>query len=186
VPTNGQDFPNTVLIYNVLNEQWESVDNFPTGIHTLVVANYASRRRLIAVTRTGNLFLMDERADGDDPNDANVPDVVQIEGEMVTRRYQFGVPLPKRFLRCVNSVVLEGGAELETRAKFLDPDSEQVLGTLLNGQAVAEDYSQKASIRRRGAGVELVFRDVAGRTTIRTVAVEALTSEPRMTTLTQQ
>jgi hypothetical protein len=162
------------------------VDNFPTGIHTLVVGNYANRRRLFAVTRTGNLFLLDERADGDDPNDSGVTDVVQIEGEMVTRRYQFGVPLPKRFLRCVNSVVLEGGAVLETRAKFMDPDGEQVLGTLTNADAVAEDYSQKTSIRRRGAGVELVFRDVAGRSTVRTVAVEALTGDPRMTTLTQQ
>jgi hypothetical protein len=186
VPTNGQEYPNSIFVWNALNEKWESVDNFPTGIHTLAVSNYGNRRRLFGVTRAGRLFLMEERADGDDPNDPAVTAVVQIAGEMVTRRYQYGVNLPKRFMRCVNSLVVEGGAGVRVSARFMDPDSEQVLGTFSNAASVAEDVSQKLSIRRQAAAVELVFQDVAGRTTVRTVAVEAVAGDPRMTTLTKQ
>jgi hypothetical protein len=186
VPIGESDSPNAIFVWNALNEQWESVDNYPTVLHSLVVGNYQNRRRIFGVSRAGKIMLLDEKETGDDPNDALADMVVPIEGELLTRRYQFGVNLPKRFLRCVNSLVLNPGAEVEVSAKFMDPDSEMSMGTLRNDGAEDEDFSQKLSIRHRAAAVEMRFKNLAGRTTIRTTAVEAVAADPRMTTLTQQ
>jgi hypothetical protein len=185
VPRVRSDFPNRMFVFNSLNDAWESVDDFPTAIHSLVVGTYQSRRRLFGVTRQGRIFLMDENDMGDDPNYADVPGQLAIPGELITRRYAFGVPLPKRFLRVVAGVDLRPDSEVETLVQIFEPDKELILGSLENEQAEAEDYALKYSIRSRGTSAQVRMRDVRGRSTIRTVAVEAVMSAPRTITRTQ-
>ncbi|MEI6036238.1 MAG: hypothetical protein WCS65_18380, partial [Verrucomicrobiae bacterium] len=80
IPTAGLDSPNTLIIWNALTGEWESVDNFSAPMTTLLVSDYADKRRLFGASRSGKLFLLEEREDGDDPADEATPGVVDIDG----------------------------------------------------------------------------------------------------------
>jgi hypothetical protein len=184
VPVGDAEYPNRIVVFNSLNEAWESVDDYPAELNTLVVSGYGRRRRLFGVSRAGLLFLLDENADGDDPTSLTVTERIPIPGRLVTRRYIYGNSLPKRILRSIVSVILEPGSAVETRVRMFDPDAELVLGNTANPGSEAEDYVQKLSVRRTGASAEVEIADVSGRSTVRTVVLEAVIPHDRRTTRT--
>ncbi len=172
VPLGEAEEPNAKFVYNTLNQQWESADTYRTEIHTLLVGDWDGRRRLFAAGRSGKLFLLDERDDGDEQNSGTGIDVVP--GRMRTRRYSWGTPNPKRMLRVLVNAVLPAGAALEVYAVTYDPDARLLIGTLANAGAAEEDYAGKFSVRSRchQAEVEIVF--TAGRPLVRSVVAEAV------------
>ena len=54
-PVNGSLFNNSILVYNTLNQAWESIDTYPTGmsIDNFVPAFYNNKRRLFIVSNIG-------------------------------------------------------------------------------------------------------------------------------------
>jgi len=54
-PTNDAKVNNSILIYNTLNQAWESIDTYPTGmsIDTFVPAFYNNKRRLFICSNIG-------------------------------------------------------------------------------------------------------------------------------------
>jgi hypothetical protein len=76
VPTDGATRNNKILIYNTLNQAWESIDYYPTGLFSdnLILSAYINQRRLMIITnfagqdQYGGVFLSEEQADGDEFN----------------------------------------------------------------------------------------------------------------------
>lgn len=54
-PTGSSVFNNSILVYNTLNQAWESIDTYPTGmsIDNFVPAFHNNKRRLFIVSNTG-------------------------------------------------------------------------------------------------------------------------------------
>jgi hypothetical protein len=177
-PSTGTN--NGVFIYNQLNEQWESIDEYPFGIDNLIVAQRSGlNRRLFAASRAGKLFLLEDIERGDDPPDSTlgIDFFTVVTGRLKTRRYGMGTMTSKRFVRVLSDAVLPDTGAIRVTASMLNPDvSELLVPGLSNMTGLAEDYSLKLPIRRKAHYCEIDFETTAGRPEIRTVSVEAALS----------
>ena len=186
IPTAGQDSPNTLLIWNALTGEWESADNFPAPMTMLLVSDYMDKRRLFGASRAGKLFLLEERLDGDDPASEHTAEIVEIEGQLTTRRFSSGDMLGKRWLRAVAGISLPAGAGVSVQLNTYDPESQLVIGSLKNSASATEDYVAKMSARSRGATAEVVISSTGlGRPVIRTCQVDLAVARPSLQTATE-
>jgi hypothetical protein len=96
---------NTVLVYNILNKGWESIDTYGNG--NLRVLNYhiaqdGARNNLFLISPRGGLHQVDAReqpADVYSTNTLGESASAGIDYELVTRGYTFGSVARKRFSR---------------------------------------------------------------------------------------
>ena len=190
-PVDGTDVNNALFVYSALNEQWESIDEYPFGIDNLIVAQRGGlNRRLFAASRAGKLFLLEDIERGDDPPDSTlgIDYYTVVTGRLKTRRYGFGTMGTKRFVRALSDVVLPSTGSLTVKARMVNPDVEMTLVPgKTNDLPDAEDYTLKQPIRYKAHYVELEFETTAERPEIRTVSVEAaMPSLPQTETRTTE
>lgn len=190
-PVDGKDVNNALFVYSALNEQWESIDEYPFGIDNLIVAQRGGlNRRLFAASRAGKLFLLEDIERGDDPPDSTlgIDYYTVVTGRLKTRRYGFGTMGTKRFVRALSDVVLPSTGSLTVKARMVNPDVEMTLVPgKTNDLPDAEDYTLKQPIRYKAHYCELEFETTAERPEIRTVSVEAaMPSLPQTETRTTE
>ena len=190
-PVDGAGVNNALFVYSALNEQWESIDEYPFGIDNLIVAQRGGlNRRLFAASRAGKLFLLEDIERGDDPPDSTlgIDFFTVVTGRIKTRRYGMDTMTSKRFVRVLSDAVLPDTGAIRVTASMLNPDvSELLVPGLTNMTGLAEDYSLKLPIRRKAHYCEIDFETTAGRPEIRTVSVEAaLSSRPQTETRTSE
>lgn len=191
VPTrlaNGlpSDAPNTLFIYNMLNEAWESRDTYAFNLDQLVISDYGTERRLYAASRNGKLFLLDQYDSGldDQPTGSGT---YTVEGRLVTRRYGFGSLTRKRLTRTISSVVLPASSGAAMDAVTTDPDADFEILSLTNNGISLEDYTVKGPIRRSANLLDLRWRTTAGRPILRAITAEAtIDSLPKFGTTTEE
>ena len=79
MPTGSATRNNKILVYNTLNQAWESIDYYPTGLFSdnLILSAYINQRRLMIITnfagegQYGGVFLSEEQVEGDEFNTSN-------------------------------------------------------------------------------------------------------------------
>jgi len=174
IPTGDAEEPNSLLVFNTLNDAWESKDSFSIQVHNLIVSEYESRRRLFAAGRSGYLFLLEEREDGDSQNATD--EIDDIAGRLTTRRYSFGKYGPKRMQRALCNVFMPTGGALALSVNLYDPDQTLNLGSIENSGS-ADDFSVKRGIRTNAHHAEIDITTDGARPSIRSVAVEAIVTE---------
>ena len=166
-----------LLAYNALNEQWEYRDTFPASaaVNYIAVANYENLRRVFAMPRTGNLYLLEENESGDDDNAAGAANATNpTTGRIVTRRFDFKDMHSKRFLRTIADVVIPSGATITTKINTINPDQDEVaVNTLTNSSATEEDYNMKSPVRFKSHAAEVIYETSGGRPEIRSASIEA-------------
>jgi hypothetical protein len=167
---------NTLLSFFLLNDGWESVDAF-TGLDgvQLVKALYNNKERLFCASEgAGVLFLLNEKKDGDDPADSDLP-IVEITGTGLARRYICGDSFnPKRFVRFKSLVNLAANGSAAATAFYLNPETTQPLSTTI--ATTAEDYALKLPLRNRAHAVDMQMALTKPDSEWRNCAVEATTS----------
>jgi hypothetical protein len=163
-----------VFAYNSLNDLWEYRDSYPSSasINELLVGNFSNRRRVFSVPRSGNLYILEDRENGDDDQATGTATNPTV-GRIRTRRYGFGDMHSKRFLRTVADVVIPAGASVTTKIVTINPDTEETIGTLTNSGASSEDYNMKAPIRFKAHSAEVIYETSGGRPEIRSASIEA-------------
>ena len=163
--------------YNALNEQWEYRDTFPaaSAVNYIALANYDSLRRVFAIPRTGNLYLLEENESGDDDNAAGAANATNpTTGRIVTRRFDFKDMHSKRFLRTIADVVIPSGATITTKLNTINPDQDELtVNTLTNNSGDDEDYNMKGSVRYKAHAAEVIYETSGGRPEIRSATIEA-------------
>jgi len=178
--------PNTLFIYNMLNEAWESRDIYAFNLDQLVVSDYGTERRLYAASRNGKLYLLDQYETGLDDQPSGSGTYV-VEGELLTRRYGFGTLTRKRLTRTVASVVLPAGASAAADAITTDADADFEILSLTNNGISLEDYTVKGPIRRNANMLDLRWRTTGGRPILRAITAEAtVDSLPKTGTRTEE
>jgi hypothetical protein len=145
VPTNESTRNNTLLVFNILNEAWESVDTFPPGFYVdrMAVLPYLSQRKLHIMTKEGGLFVHEETTTGDEiyskdplpilPVNLPFPLVpaeissVPVVATIRTRAYDMNSLEAKKFSKV--SVKTKGSGTMTVVANTQDPDVTETIGS---------------------------------------------------------
>jgi hypothetical protein len=171
VPTGSATSPNALIIYNQLNESWESVDTNLPALDRLVVSDYGTTRRLFGASNSGAIFLLEEYdSSNDDTGSGTAP--APVNGVITTRRYFYGQLSRKRLGNVAVSAVLPTGSTIDIAAVTTDPDNTTHVATVTNSGA-ENDYTVRAPMRRPGTYLDLTITTSGGRPTIRAVTADA-------------
>jgi hypothetical protein len=171
VPTGNATTPNTLIIYNQLNESWESVDTNLPALDRLVVSDYGTSRRLFAASTSGALFLLEEYDSSNDDTGAGTAQA-SVNGVITTRRYFYGQLSRKRLGNVAVSTYLPSDSSVDVAAVTTDPDNTTHIATVTNPDD-DNDFTIRAPIRRPGTYLDLTITTSGGRPTIRAVSADA-------------
>jgi hypothetical protein len=174
VPTGSATSPNTLLIYNQLNEAWESVDTNLPAIDRLIVSDYGTQRRLFAASNSGAIFLLEENENSNDDTGSGSAQA-SVSGVITTRRYFYGQLARKRLGNVAVSALIPSGTTVDVAAITTDPDNTSHIATVTNSGAT-NDYTIRAPMRRPGTYLDLTVTTSGGRPTIRAVSSDATTT----------
>lgn len=185
-PINDSDVNNAILIYNFLNQGWESLDTIDQSgwdILGFVPASNGGLNNLYSISASGAIHQIDAREDDNDVlslfagvTAASYP----IESSVSTRLYTMGTIDRKKFstyeLHVESSDSQSSDANIGVVVE--NPDYAATLTTVstLSGSNVApsEDASLRGRIgNKRGYGAQIVFTPTAGRPKLRAVSVNA-------------
>ena len=185
VPLDDATKNNAILVYNFLNQQWESVDttnNVNWDIEGLIVAGDGSDRGVYAINQLGGIHRLDYRVDGVDRivtaigEEANG---IDIEAAITTRQYTLGTMERKKWKEFDMHVQSSdtNDSDLSIQVETENPDATTVIGTLssFNGSVLpaGEDVSIRGRIgNKRGYGIQFTFNNTTGRPRIRAIEVD--------------
>ena len=186
VPLDSSIENNAILVYNFLNQGWESLDIIEqTGwnIRNLIRAGAGGANSLYAVNKDGGIHIINYREDDVDYLNLQIGGTAAsypINSKLKTRQYTGGTMDRKRF----NSFELQAESSdsnaSDIQIEFLtqNPDSSEFLdslSTMLDGTLpVSEDVSARGRIGNiRGYGGQFVLAPTIGRPKIRTIKIAA-------------
>jgi hypothetical protein len=186
IPLDDSIVNNAILVYNVLNQGWESIDLIDQGgwnISNFIVAGSAGDAKLYAINSFGGINIIEGRVDDVD-NIYTYPGVTSssfpIASYCETRQYIFDSPARKKYgtfeLHAESSQSNTSDARVDIIAENLDSDTE--LGTLRDylGDvlAVGEDCSVRGRIGNlRAYGAQIRFTPTQGRPKLRLIKLTA-------------
>jgi len=203
-PVSGlpQSRNNKILIYNLLNKNWESIDVYPRGLNAdnLVVALYGYQRRLFILTNFngslpdefGGVFLEGERESGDIyaggegailpfnlSEDLNAGGVVnQIESFVRSREFTLGSLAEKRYSRAEFQFNNVSNDLLSLDATTHDPDvTEDILSYTFSGNS---DATLRPRIAMRGSSIDFTVKFLYGRPSLKGITVHAISASRPM------
>ncbi len=176
---------NVILVYNLLNREWESVDTFndPNFLVTdFIIATAGARNDLYAVTSAGGIHILD-KLDEDYDRIATNPTTgathFPIDAYIQTRGFMGGTTERKRFTQ-LGVQLKSGSAQSDIGVSFAtdDPDNigaETLASATMAGPLEAEnsaDVRMRVGGLRGFTGIVTVRREI-GRPRIRGIKVGA-------------
>lgn len=203
LPTNSSTRNDKTLVYNALNQAWESVDVYPVGMYQddWLVCQYLGKRRLFLLTRFqsplfGGIFLTEEYTGGDEFNSfignpilpfylpAQITttggQLVDIDARIRSREYTFDSFFTKRISSGEYQFNNTAGDVVSIVARTHDPDSEQtVLVYTFNGSS-QNDSTLRPRIAARGAAIDMEVLFLKGRPSLKGSMVFAINSNRNM------
>lgn len=179
---------NSLLVYNFLNQGWESIDTYADEnflIDNLIVAKSSQENSLYAITAVGGVHLIDGKiADGDLIASAigeSGPLQFEIPSALTTRQYDMDTADRKKFIRYEIQVTSSNENESNgtVRSIIENPDLEEDLdtfaGRLGSILAIGEDTSIRGRIgNRRGFGAQLKISPTTGKPKITLIKIDGV------------
>lgn len=186
VPLDNSVVNNSILVYNTLNSGWESIDSIDQSgwdITNLIRAGAGGIDKLYAVSQSGGIHIIDDRADDVDYL-AVIPGVAAasypIASCMTTRGFTMSDIGRKRYsameLHMESSTSNASDGTISGIAENLDSDFEigTIAGFLDSTLAVGEDASIRARIGgKRAYSLQIKITPTQGRPKVRAVKLEA-------------
>lgn len=185
VPTGSSTSNNTILVYNFLNKQWESVDTVSdSNYHSenLIVVGDGDNRGVYAVNDIGGVHKLDERVDGIDRVITQIGGSqknLQADASVTTRQFTLGTLERKSWKQFEMHVQSSENntSDFSISSETENPDATTSLGNLSDfvGSALAidEDVSIRGRIgNRRGYGIQFTINNTIGRPRLRAIDVD--------------
>ena len=190
VPLDDSTQNNAIIIYNFLNQQWESIDTVNASgfnITNMFVAGDGQENGVYTVNDLGGINLLESRVDGKD----NITTVIggtvqtpQILGVAKTRQFTFNNLDRKKWrsfeMHVESQSDLDSNFDIDAELENLDKSLE--VGTLrgFNNDSVLQAGSD-ISIRGRlgnprAYGIQLDINNTVGRPKLRAVSVNGIES----------
>ena len=171
---NGFTF---VYVYDILNEAWVSIDQYPNIIirDFVTIENSSGNFSLVACTPTG-WYLFDDagQGDSDDTNRTigsdSESDTTQILGNFLTRAYTFGTDDIKDFHEVQVAADVANADAFSTTITTTDPDNSDSLGTYTHSGS-NNDVVRRLPTRLRGHNAYVSVSVTAGSPDFRYIRV---------------
>lgn len=204
LPINGSTRPNAIIIYNTLNQNWECVDTYPTGLYIddYAVCQYSQKRRQMILTRFsgsasfGGIFLTEELEGGDQfvANDGTpiipfilpsqitetAPRLDPIDARIRSREYTFDSTNEKQFLRAEYQFNNSPGDFVKILARTHDPDvSDFVMAYEFTG-STSFDSTLRPRIALRGSVIEMEVQFITGRPALKSAVLYSISANRSM------
>lgn len=166
-----------VYVYDILNEAWVSIDQYPNMMirQFVQVQNSAGNLSLVACTPKG-WYLFDDlgQGDSDDTNrtigSSAESDTTQIDGNFLTRSYTFGTDDIKDFHEVQVAADVINADAFSTTITTTDPDNTDSLGTYTHSGS-NNDVVRRLPTRLRGHNAYVKVRVTAGSPDFRYIRV---------------
>ncbi len=190
VPLDNSQENNAIIIYNFLNQQWESIDTVSAeGFHitNMFVAGDGADKGVYVVSDLGGINRLESRVDGNDRITTVIGgalQTLQVPGSVKTRQFTFNNLDRKKWrsfeMHVESQPDLDSDFDIDGELENLDKNIE--IGTLrgFNGDAVLQAGSD-VSIRGRlgnprAYGIQLDINNIVGRPKLRAVSVDGIES----------
>jgi len=190
VPLDNSQENNAIIIYNFLNQQWESIDTVGTeGFHitNMFLAGDGNDKGVYVVNDLGGVNRLESRVDGND----NLTTViggsiqnVQVPGSVKTRQFTFNNLDRKKWrsfeMHVESQPDLDSNFDIDGELENLDRSIE--IGTLrgFNGDLdlqAGSDISIRGRLGNpRAYGIQLDINNIVGRPKLRAVSVDGIES----------
>jgi hypothetical protein len=182
------------LVYNFLNQGWESLDTVDSAawsIQNLLVGENGGLGSLYTISSSGSIHVVDNREDANDYLSLYAgidPTTYAIDSSLRTRQYTFGTLDRKKFnayeVHLESSDSETSNADLSVDVE--NPDSTETLTTVSSllgaNLAISEDASLRGRIgNKRGYGIQMTVAPTNGRPKVRAVKVQAAITNPTIT-----
>ena len=193
---------NRILVYNLLNKAWESIDVYPHGLNAdnLLVSLYEFQKRLFILTNFngeaegeyGGIFLEGENETGDIygpgegaflpfnfPKNLNSGGIIsEIDAFVKTREFAVGSLAEKRYSRGEFQFNNVQSDLIKISATTHDPDtSEDVLFYAFSGTS---DGTLRPRIAMRGSSIDFTLNFLNGRPALKGITVHGITASRPM------
>ena len=196
--------PNAILVYNTLNQAWETIDTYPNGlwIDNYAVCQYEKKRRLFMLTNfvgsanPGGIFLTEENEGGDQFSyELGTPilpfflpatitssgaRLTAIDASIRSREYTFGNVNQKRFSRAEYQFNNSAGDFVKIYARNHDPDSAELVMAYQFSGSNTLDSTLRPRIATRGATIDMEVQFITGRPSLKTAVVYAIVANRAM------
>jgi hypothetical protein len=196
VPLDGSSENNYLLVYNFINQGWESVDRVDSlqfNIRDILVAREGEENRLYIYTSEGGVHKVDGFDGGDQISvtaGVSVSETIPVQSRLITRQYDCDTLDRKVFSR--SEVHLKSQPDSTSDANIVyettDPDrsqSAQAVSSLIGSVLPqGEDASIRSRIRLRGHGCSVNISPTQGRPYVRAVKVEGRITDRSTTSTT--
>jgi hypothetical protein len=131
VPLDGSQRNNALLVYNFLNQQWESVDTVGSDnwdIEALIVSGDREERGLYAINSLGGIHRLDARLEGTDLVNVEIGgsnEVIDIPAALTSRQYTLGTLERKKWnqLELHTESSEENNSDFTVSAETENPDA---------------------------------------------------------------
>ena len=186
VPLDTSTENNAILVYNFLNQGWESLDTIEQvgwNVRNLIRAGAGGINSLYAINKNGGIHTLDSREDDLDYLNLQVggtPSGFPVNSELKTRQYTGGTMDRKRFNAFELQAQSSDSNVSDVQINFLtqNPDSTETLASLSEmlgaTLGISEDVSARGRIGNvRGYGGQFLLAPSIGRPKIRTVKIAA-------------
>ncbi len=186
VPLDDSTENNAVLVYNFINQGWESVDTVAApgwNIRNLIRAGAGAFNKLYAINSLGGIHILENRVDDSDliiTQIAGSAESYYIPSELVSRQYTLGTLDRKKFnnLELTVQSSASNASDLTIDIVCENPDSDTQVTTLSNLLGAPLVAGEDASVRSRagnvrGYGAQLRLTPTQGRPKIRSVKLTA-------------
>ena len=178
VPTGSSTDNNQVAVYDLLTDQWISIDEFGEAafsVEDFVVAAHGSnpeRKRLFVTNKTGWYLFEENTLDdsGREVGSTSESGTTAITGQVISRSYTLGDPGQKRFKRGQLACEVANGDAFTIKAVTREPDATDTLRSIT--ATASEESLKKFSIKRHGYACSVQIDVTAGRPTFRHFLVE--------------
>ena len=198
IPWNNSDYNNRTLVYNTLNQAWESIDIFQSDMYIdeYFICAYGNQRRLMAGCRiwsgdtqgdavyptlASGIALMEQQSGYDIFTLAGSPPALvssHIDGYARTREYMFSSLVEKKFTRSQIQFNNTQNDRVRVVANTHDPDTVEELNDYTFSTGV--DSTIRSRIATRGTSIDLSLYILSGTPSIKTITVSAFGTDRRM------
>lgn len=204
LPINESPRPNAIIVYNTLNQQWECIDTYPTGLYIddYAICQYGDKRRQFILTKFsgtqnyGGIFLTEEYEGGDQFSSQEGtpilpfilpayilntgPRLEHIDARIRSREYTFQNVKEKRFLKGEYQFNNSAGDFININVRTHDPDVyETVMSYQFSGSNTV-DATLRPRIALRGASTDVEIEFVTGRPALKTAVLYAINANRSM------
>ena len=185
IPVNGSTRNNAMIVYNFINQAWESYDTFPNGFYCdemQVMLNASGIPTLYVISYEGGIYAYEQNEMDDFAAAASPAVQYLINGQFQTRRFNFGSSALKRFNRVVTVLSLDANSSMSATATLTNPDSTRVLSSVAS--TLANQITRPSLINKRAYAIQLTYQNTANRGSITNFQIGAFIQDQKSITQT--